>query len=167
MIYEPLVISNAGFAGGGPVNALEQAAMQGSMLIFGSGALALVVLFANLAALFPRQRDEAPVTVGGGGESRDWVAIVRELTLHVFEGRGAMDKWGRPEGDPDRVLEFMVEEWYPAVLRTLEQCPEYLADFYDDPRTIWMGGGPVPTLQLDGQIARIRGIIAEIRLHHL
>ena len=167
MIYEPLVISNVGFAGGGPADALEQAAIQGSMLIFGAGALALVVLFANLAALFPRRREDALVAVGKGGEPRDWVAIVRALTLHVFEGRGAMDRWGRPDGDAERVLEFMVEEWYPAVLRTLELCPEYLADFYDDPRSIWMGGGPVPTLQLDGQIGRIRGIIAEIRLHHL
>ncbi len=167
MTYESLVISNVGLAGGEPVNALEQGAIQGSMLVFGAGALAFVVLFANLAALFSRQRTDAPVAVGGGEEPRDWVAIVRELTLHVFEGRGAMDSWGRPDGDAERVLQFMVEEWYPAVLRTLEQCPEYVADFYDDPRSIWMGGGPVPALQLDGQIGRIRGIITEIRLHHL
>lgn len=164
---------------------LEQAIIQGGTVITGSVLALLLILVVGWVAFAPRhQRDDAWGEVEAIRERQDWVQIIAEITSHMREGNRAMEIHGRPhtdyilplgQGPPvdhvGNMLQFM-NTWIPAVNQTLEACPEYMADFENDGREIFLAedrGGQVAVAisQLEVRVRHLREVVQDIRANRL
>ncbi|MEI6666421.1 MAG: hypothetical protein WCL53_09775 [Chloroflexota bacterium] len=146
--------------------------------------LMLVVFLGLWVVTVPRaQRNEAWDDLRALRERRDWQAIIAELTEHIREGNREMEINGRPPADnhaPNApyvdhtgpMLKFM-NKWISDVRTTLVSCPEYMADFDNDRRGIFLGREvdglrtPVVVEQLDVRLQHLAGIVRDIRANRL